>query len=73
MLVELAEETVAAAEQIGVCPSFCVRIRKAGSANRIVRAGQASMSVCSFDRRSVNNETQQQQRKHAGKRTMRLG
>jgi hypothetical protein len=72
VLVELANETIAAAEQIGVRLSVCVRIRKAGSANGIFRGGYAAMSVRCFDSRPVNNETEQQQREYACKRTMRL-
>ena len=72
MLVKLADETVAAAAQFGVCLSVCVRIRKAGSANGIVRGGCAAMSVGRFDSRPVNNETEQQHREYACKRTRRL-
>lgn len=72
MLLELANETVAAAQQIGVCLSFPSRIRKGGSASGIARAGQVSVSMRGFNGRPVDNETEQQQREHASKRTVRL-
>lgn len=70
--MELTNETVAAARQIGECLSFRRRIRKAGSAGDTRRAGYDSVSVRGFNSRPVDNETKQQQRQHASKRTVRL-
>ncbi len=67
--MELANETVAAARQSVICFRFLCRIRKGGAAN-IVRSGEVSVSMCCLDRRSVNNETEQQKREHASKRSM---
>ena len=67
--MELANETVAAAQQRGTCFRFLCRIRKGGAAN-IVRSREGSVSMRGLDRRSVNNETEQQKRKHPSKRPM---
>lgn len=67
MLVELADETVATAQQSAVCFSVRCRIRKVRTANRIVRSGEASMSVRGFYRCSVDDKAEQQKRKHASK------
>lgn len=63
--MELANETVAAAQQSVVCFRFLRRIREGGTAD-IVGAREASMRVRCLNRRSVNNETEQQKREHAG-------
>ena len=72
MLVELANETVAAAQQSAVCFRSACRIRKRGTGDDIVRRSEASMSVRGFNGRSVDDETEQQKRKHASKRPMLL-
>jgi hypothetical protein len=69
--VELANETVAAAEQIVVCLGLRRRIRKGGTAAGIVRSSEAAMSVRGFNGCPVDNETEQQEREHASKRTVR--
>lgn len=61
MLVELADETVATAQQSAVCFSVRRRIRKGRTANSITRPSETSMSVCGFNRRTVDNEAEQQQ------------
>jgi hypothetical protein len=71
VLVELANETVAAAQQSAVCFSVRCRIRKVRTANRIVRSGEASMSVCGFYRCSIDDKAEQQKREDARKRTVR--
>lgn len=58
MLVELANETVAAAQQSAVCFSVRCRIRKVRTANRIVRSEEAAMSVRGFYRRSVDDKAE---------------
>lgn len=69
--MELANETVAAAQQRAVC--FCFAwIRKRGTGDGIVRSTDASMRVRGFNGRPVNNETEQQKRQRARKHAMRL-
>lgn len=60
MLVELANETIAAAQQVDGCFSFADRIGESRSPNDTVRAGSASVSMSGFNRSSVNNKTEQQ-------------
>ena len=66
MLVELANEAVAAAQQCVVCFRFLRGIREGGTTD-IVGWREASMSMRRLNRRSVNNETEQEKREHAGK------
>ena len=70
MLVELANETVAAAQQIAICFRSRCRIRKRGIDDGIVRRSEASMRVRGFDRRSVDDEAEQQKRERARKHAM---
>ena len=70
--MELANETVAAAQQIGVCFRSACRIRKRGTGDGIVRRGYVSMRVRGFDGRAVNDETEQQKRQRARKRAVLL-
>ena len=72
MLVELANETVATAQQIAVCFNSRCRIRKRGTGDGIVRRSDVSMSVCGLNRSSVNDETEQQKRKRARKHAVLL-
>ena len=65
--MELANETVAAAQQSVICFRFLCRIRKGGATN-IVRSREPSMRMRGLNRRSVDNETEQQKREHASKR-----
>jgi hypothetical protein len=67
VLVELANETVAAAQQTSVCFRFRCRIRKRGTGDGIVRSSEASMRMRGFNGRPVNNETEQQKRERASK------
>jgi hypothetical protein len=60
VLVELADETVAAAQRIAVCFCSACRIRKRGTGDGIVRGSDASMRVRGFNGRPVDNETEQQ-------------
>lgn len=69
--MELANETVAAAQQSVVCFRFLRRIGEGGTTD-IVGSGEASMSMRRLNRRSVNNETEQQKREHAGKGAVRF-
>lgn len=71
MLLKLANKTVVTAQQIAVGFRFGIRIRKSGTGNYIVRWGQASMRVRSLNRGSVDDETEQEKRKHARIRTAR--
>lgn len=71
MLMELANQTVAAAEQRGVGFRFGCRIREVGGADGTSCVRQVSVSMRGLNRRSVNNETEQQQREHASERAMR--
>ena len=66
MRVELADETVAAPQERIVCFRFLRRVREGGTAC-IVSGREASMSMRRLNGRPVNNETEQQQREHAGK------
>jgi hypothetical protein len=59
MLMELANEAVAAAQQSGVDLTITCRIRKVGSPNDTGRAGQVSVSMRRLNRRPVNYETEQ--------------
>ena len=70
MLVELANETVAAPQERIVCFRFLRRIREGGGTTDILGWREASMRMRRFNRRSVNNETEQQKREHASKRPM---
>lgn len=72
MLVELANETVAAAQPTAACFRFRCRIRKGGTADRLVRRSEASMRVRGFNGRSVDDETEQQKRERARKHAMLL-
>jgi hypothetical protein len=65
VLVELANETVAAAQQSVVCFRFLRGIREGGTAD-VVSWREAAMRMRRLNRRSVNNETEQQKREHAG-------
>jgi hypothetical protein len=65
MLVKLANETIAAAGQRVAGLGIGCRVGKICSANGIVRAGETSVSVRGLNRRSVNNETEQQKRQHS--------
>jgi hypothetical protein len=67
VLVELANKTVAAAQQITVCFRFRCRIRKRRTGAGLVRRSEASMRVRGFDGRSVDDETEQQKRERARK------
>jgi hypothetical protein len=66
VLVELANETVAVAQQMAVSFRFRCRIRKRGTGAGIV-CREASMRVRGFDGRSVDDETEQQKRERARK------
>jgi hypothetical protein len=68
--MELANETFAAAQQPVIRFRFLCRIRKRGATN-IVCFREASVSMRGFNSRSDTNETEQQQREHASKRTVR--
>lgn len=70
--MELANETVAAAQQIAVCFRFAYRLRKRGTGDGIVRRSDASMRVRGFNGRSVDNETEQQKRERARKHALLL-
>jgi len=70
--VELANETVAAAQQIAVCFRSACRLRKRGTGDGIVRRSDASMRVRGFNGRSVDNETEQQKRERARKHPLLL-
>lgn len=67
--MELADETVTAAHQINASLCFVCGIRKKGTRDNILRRGDASVGVRCLQRRSVDNETEQQKaeraRKHA--------
>lgn len=58
--MELTNKTVAAASELSCRPGFRCRIRKVGTANDTVRSYEASVRVRGFNRRSVENETEQQ-------------
>jgi|GEM_PF-5032754 len=68
--MQLTNETVAAAGQLGSCLGVSRRIRKVGSASDSLRGGEASVRMRSFNRSSVDNESEQQQREHAPKRVV---
>ena len=68
--MQLTNKTVAAAGQLGRRFGFCCRIRKVGSANDSVRRRKAAVRVRGLNSCSVDNETKQQQREHAGKRVV---
>jgi hypothetical protein len=70
--MELADQTVAAAQQSVTRARVCCRIGKSGNSDRAIRTSEAAVSVRRFDRRPVNNETEQQKRKHARKRSVPL-
>lgn len=70
--MELADETVAAAPQSVICGRVRCRIGKSGNSDRAIRTSEAAVRVRSFDRRPVNNEPEQQKRKHARKRAVPL-
>jgi hypothetical protein len=70
MLVELANETVVATQQIVVRFGFRSRIRKRGTGD--VRRREASMRVCCFNRCPIDNEAEQQKRQRASKHAMLL-
>lgn len=72
MLVELANQTVATAQQIAVCFNSRCRIRKRGTGDGIVRRSDVSMSVRGLNGSSVDDESEQQKRKRARKHTMFL-
>jgi hypothetical protein len=57
--MQLTNETVAAASQIGPGTGFGRRIRKAGSTGNVVRRRNPAVRMRGFNRRSVNNETEQ--------------
>lgn len=69
--MELADETIAAAQQSGVRFRFRCGVRKGRTANSIIRSSEASMRVRGFNRRTVDDEPEQQKREHASKRTGR--
>jgi len=69
--VELANETVAAAQQGAIRFRFRCRVRKGRTANSIIRPGEAPMCVRGLNRRTVDDEAEQQNREHASKRTVR--
>ena len=60
--MELANKTVAAAQQIAVRSGLACRIRKRGTRDNIVRRENASMRVRGFNGGPVGNETQQEKR-----------
>lgn len=70
--MELADETVAAAQQSVTCVRVRCRIRKSGNSDSAIRTREAAVCVRRFDRRPVNNEPEQQKRKHARKRSVPL-
>lgn len=70
--MELADEAVAAAQQSVAGGRVRGRIRKSGNSDGALRASEVSVRVRCFDRRPVNNETEQQKREHAGKRAVPL-
>ena len=70
--MELADETVAAAQQSVVCLGVRCRIRKGGNADRAVCCREVAVRVRGFHRGAVNNETEQQKRKHPSKRSVPL-
>ena len=70
--MELADETITAAQQIAACFRFRSWIRKSGTGDCTVRCSEASMRVRGFNRRSVNNEAEQQKRERASKHALLL-
>jgi hypothetical protein len=70
--MELADEAVAAAQQSVACGRVRCRIRKSGSSDGAIGTSEVSVRVRRFDRRPVNNETEQQKREHARKRSVPL-
>ena len=71
--MELANETVTAAQQIAVCFRFHCRIRKRGAGDGAVRCSEASVRMSGFNSRSVDDETEQQNGKRARKRALLPG
>ncbi len=70
--MELANETVTAAQESIVRIAFGGRIRKRGTGDGIVRCREASMRMRGLNRRSINDETKQQQRERARKQAALL-
>jgi len=70
--MELADEAVAAAQQRVAGGRIRCRIRKSGNSDGAFGASEASVRVRRFDRRPVNDETEQQKSEHARKRTVPL-
>ena len=71
--MQLANQAVATTRQVGRSLSFRCRIRNVSSANDGVCSRNVSMRVGSFNRRSVDDKTQQQEGDHARKRVMTSG
>jgi len=70
MLVKLANETIATAQQVIAPLRTGCRIRKSGSGVGSGRWSEASVRVRGLDRRSADDETEQQKTQHAREHAM---
>ncbi len=71
--MELANETITAAQQIAACFRFRSWIRKRGTGDGIVRCDEVSMRMRGFNRCPIDDETKQQKRERARKQRAALG